>query len=583
MERILELLARIAELTADERAELRGLILAEAETVGAEPRTADTVATLGELADALDTVDARDDEVAAEQAELDTQAEAALARLNPPAPEQTPEEIAAEQEAVAEAERVAAEAAAAEGATPEEIAASAAAAAKAKRPSLAAAAARRTSRSTEPAAREGQEATGAAFVASADVPGVTAGESFGDLRSLAEAMERRRARLGGGGSGGDDDKVTVASVRYAYPDERKLGKDPDLNTQRVNAVIDPAITTEALVAAGGLCAPLENLYDIEVVGVTDRPVRDSLAGFNAARGGVSLRTSPIFQDFANASGIWTMANDVTPSAPATKAIMEVLCQAFENFSVDAVTMRLLFHNIASRFDPEGTAANIQAAMVQHARLAENELLAKMFALSKTLTAPAAVSAARDLLGVFDHVIAYYKWRHRVGDQTRLHAWLPRWVKDMIRLDLARGPNYAGTGNLAVADAEIDAFFAARNVTITWHLDGRIASADLDPGAGTLTADLQGYADVANLGAVPGFPTTVELLIATEGDYLFLDGGELDLGLVRDSGLNAVNEYQTFTETFEGIASRGLESIRVVATVQPTGNYALGVSTTGLTD
>lgn len=579
MDRIAELFARLAELTADERAELRTLIAEAAAEVAGQPRTAETVATLGELATQLEGLDAREVEVAAEQAALDEAAEAALARLTPPDPEPTAEEAAAEAEAVAEAERVAAEAAAA-GAEP---AAATAAATPPVRPSLAAAAARRSAAAAAPPARETEERHGATLVASADVPNVGPGTEFETARALAEAFERRRGEIGTS-KGGDGNKVPVAHARFDYPEERRLTRDADVNTQRINAVVDAALRPEALVAAGGLCAPLENIYDVEVVGVTDRPVRDSLPGFNATRGGVSLRPSPIFQDLNGASGIWTMANDVAPSAPATKAIMEVLCQAFEQFTVDAVTMRLLFHNIASKFDPEGTQANIQAAMVAHARLAENELLAKMMALSKILTAPATVSAARDLLAVFDHVIAYYKWRHRVGDQTRLHAWIPRWVKDMIRLDLARGPAYAGPENLAVADSVITDFFAARNVTVTWHLDGRVVdSADLDPGAGTIVAPLQGWADVANLGAVPGFPAKVELLIATEGDFLFLDGGELDLGLVRDSTLNAINEYQTFTETFEGVASRGLESVRVIATVEPNGTSSAPKDLSALSD
>jgi hypothetical protein len=37
-----------------------------------------------------------------------------------------------------------------------------------------------------------------------------------------------------------------------------------------------------------------------------------------------------------------------------------------------------------------------------------------------------------------------------------------------------------------------------------------------------------------------------------GTFLYLDGGTLDLGLVRDSQLENVSDYQIFGEAFEGM-------------------------------
>ena len=56
----------------------------------------------------------------------------------------------------------------------------------------------------------------------------------------------------------------------------------------------------------------------------------------------------------------------------------------------------------------------------------------------------------------------------------------------------------------------------------------------------------------------------------EGTFQFLDGGRLDLGVVRDSLLDATNDFETFTETFESIAFRGLEAYQVQQTVIPNG-------------
>jgi hypothetical protein len=81
---------------------------------------------------------------------------------------------------------------------------------------------------------------------------------------------------------------------------------------------------------------------------------------------------------------------------------------------------------------------------------------------------------------------------------------------------------------------------------------------------------QTYGDAAAGEAIPGFPDQIDSLLYTPGSWLFLDGGSLDLGLVRDSVLNAKNRYRLFNETFEGAAFRGVESLRLVMSVQPTG-------------
>jgi len=74
-------------------------------------------------------------------------------------------------------------------------------------------------------------------------------------------------------------------------------------------------------------------------------------------------------------------------------------------------------------------------------------------------------------------------------------------------------------------------------------------------------------------AVLAFPTTVKWYLFPEGTWLFLDGGTLDLGLVRDSVLNATNDYQLFGESFENVAKVGVESLEFTSTVCPNGAVA----------
>jgi hypothetical protein len=55
--------------------------------------------------------------------------------------------------------------------------------------------------------------------------------------------------------------------------------------------------------------------------------------------------------------------------------------------------------------------------------------------------------------------------------------------------------------------------------------------------------------------------------------LFLDGGTLDVGIIRDSTLVGTNDYKMFVETFEGIAKVGVESLQVTSTIQVNGARA----------
>lgn len=419
-------------------------------------------------------------------------------------------------------------------------------------------------------------------VAAADLgSGIASGQAFDSIDPLVEAFDRRR-RAVSGTKGGNGENVPVLSIQTTYPEERILTDDAALNRERIRAASstraivaagDMMRTRGAVVAAGGLCAPVETLYDIEVLGSTARPVRDALLGFQTSRGGIQFRRPPVFQDSEPEGGfrVWTLAddeaqNDPDVADPDPKPCLPVWCPDMDTAYIEAIPLCLTFSNITARFDPEATAANIRATQIAHARFLENRLMTRIANGSKTLTQAAAVSAARDLLVMCDKTIAYFRNRHRLEDAVPLRMVLPRWARDMIRADLTRGM-VGDLEALAVADADIVAWFARRNVNITWHIDGRGATV---AGAGEVAMPDQFYADAADNGVLPGFPDAVESLIWQEGDWTYLNGGNLDLGVVRDSTLNAQNQYKTFAEQFEGLASRGVEPLRVVAGTQPTG-------------
>lgn len=419
------------------------------------------------------------------------------------------------------------------------------------------------------------------ITAAADVQGFYAGQEL-QVKQLGKAVESRLRAVANSGANGNGEQVVVASINaQGVPEDRILraGDSVERNTNKITNVTSP----QAITAAGGLCAPLAIDYNYGVWGVQGRPIKNSLPGFQVERGGIQFRPdlSPMLNTSGSgpkgATGYWTLANDAAVAdgtdTTTRKAYWIVDCPSTQTASIEAITLQIEFANITSRFDPETLQANIEAALIWHDRVAENHLLAQLQAASKYMTSAAVLGATRDLLVTFDKLQAYYRSVHRLGDNVRLRAILPFWAKMMIRSDIARQMNTDGSlGTLNISDAQINGFFESRNISPVWHLDGAAAGQSASGTGGSTVPAIaaQQYSQTSGTAAVPNYPAQVDILLHPEGHFQHLDGGTLDLGIVRDADLVRRNRYRQFSESFEGIAARGVEALRVAATVVPNG-------------
>lgn len=379
------------------------------------------------------------------------------------------------------------------------------------------------------------------------------------------------------------EKYSVSTMRAEYPPERHLSSaDSSLvNMAKIEAAVRGAqklhaTQNQGALVAAGLCAPLENLYDIEVIGDDDRPVRDALVRFGVDRGGIQWRPALNGVGQTGGIGVWTEANDQADPLVA-KTCAEIACPGLTEAQVDAIYQCLTFSNMSTRFDPEFMDSVIRAQRIAHARFAENRLLTQLTTASKAVYSTQILGAARDALWTLDHMIAYYRNVHRLRNDVPLRLIAPLWMLNMLRADITYQMVGDGLQSLAITDAEITRWFSERNVNITWHLDG-IDPADITVPDPDIVVPAQFYTTLTTGSAVPGFPDAVSTLLFREGDWLFLDGGTLDLGTVRDSTLNGLNRFQTFAESFEGTAYRGIETFQLVLRINPTGASAATVST-----
>lgn len=400
-------------------------------------------------------------------------------------------------------------------------------------------------------------------------------------------------------------RKTSALVRWSYPEERKLGNDVVANTQKLDAVCgltagryNPA--SGALVASGGICLPVAVVWDLPVFSTADRPLRDGLPAFEASRGGLRFVQPPDIGipslEGGTASGagtsttVWSEAIDADP-AGQVKPVWTVACGSEELVYVGAVTTRVQFGNMTSRFFPEQIAANTEQAVAVSARQAELNLLTQLADSSKQLLPRQYLGASRDILATLDLTIEQYKQSHRIPDTASFSAVFPSWAKGIIRADLLREVAHDNAGSrdiMAVSDAEIESWFAVRNCNVIWTLDSLQAGTY---GTGGQSIPTQ-YFSLATAGAQPTWPSegtganptpfVMAWFLYVEGTFQFLDGGRLDLGVVRDSLLDSTNSYEIFSESFEALAMRGLEAYQIQQPLFPAGGSAgtVAVSTYG---
>lgn len=406
-----------------------------------------------------------------------------------------------------------------------------------------------------------------AIVAGADIPGVSAGQNLTDMNAVSKVFVDRLHTLRRA-NGGDGEQHTVASLHSSYPEERSLVAGA---AEENGAKIRAAHEGGALVAAGGYGTPLPQQYDIFGLGTDSRPIKDSLPKFQADRGGISYIEPPVLGDFAtsgygDAVGVWTpdmdeaAANNGGGSADVLKNVLVVQGAQVRTAELDAITLQLQIGNLLSRAYPELVARHNELALIQHSRLAEKTIISKIRAGSTAVTAGGGANAtgvARDFLVTVRRAATQYRSRHRISLETNLKAIIPAWVVDAVAADLVL--QMPGDATLDTAKSEIQGYFAALNVSF-------VASPD------------QNEFTAQAAGALDGWGTSFEWFLFSEGTWLFLDGGTLDIGIVRDSALVGTNDYRMFVESFEGVAKMGVESLAVTQTFKVSGEAAALIDT-----
>lgn len=398
--------------------------------------------------------------------------------------------------------------------------------------------------------------SGMVITAAAATAGAPIGHRFNDLESLARAMSAHARGMPV--SRGNPSYVPFATVERQWPDVLGDRSDPKLVQSTIQRLVDPGV----LVAAGGWCAPPVPRYDFFNIACQARTGLVDLPSISIDRGGISWPTSPSLADvFANPAAfapfgatfnnasmpwLWTEVDDIlTITGTGTKPCIRVPCLAYNTAMLECYGHCITAGNLASAAFPENVANFISLVMAAQLRAENFRYLAQMVSLStaaSSITCTGAGTAA-PVLGAVELAATDYRTKYGMCDDDILEIVIPAWIKGAIRSDLAKR---TGVDMLNVTDAMIANWFDTRGVRVQM--------------VGEYQARTTGFPGQA--AAITSWPSTVEFMVYAAGTFVRGDGMTLDLGVVRDSTLNAENDHTAaWSEECHLIARLGHESRR----------------------
>jgi len=402
------------------------------------------------------------------------------------------------------------------------------------------------------------------ITASVDIPGVAPGNNITTLNSLGEAFSRKARAVPVTRSGSTDNGHTVATIRNSFEHTVDDRTSPAQVEELFNHLLRPELKN-SLVAGGGWCAPSEIRYDFFNIACEDGLI--DLPTFGVTRGGIRFPVSPSLADaigdnafggfavpFSNASVpfLWTEADDIaTVTGSPNKPCMRVPCPDFDEERLECYGICLTAGNLTDDAYPEATQNTLRLLMSAHAHAMNARLIALMVAQSSAPIAtgefagggtPATAKPAyQQILSGLALGATDYRSRFGMCIDDVIEIVAPYWLRDVIRADLAWR---TGVDLLSVSDEMINGFFADRNLRVQWVNDWQV----------------RGAGQFGNATPMTAWPTTVDVMMYAAGTFLHGNGMSLDLGVIRDSVLNAENDFTAaWSEECHLIARVGHES------------------------
>jgi len=379
--------------------------------------------------------------------------------------------------------------------------------------------------------------TGPSFVASANVPGFSAGADLGDFDGVVKAFESRVRNFASPKQGASSIRPMSDAAKNAFaipstagrfsvariqkPDnELTTGSDRPISEQMQvinDAANEKRLPKGGLVAAGGWCAPSETLYDFcsleTVSGIL------SIPEVSVSRGGINYTKGP---DYAAIAANWGfIQTEAEAEAGTEKVCYEVECPPFQEIRLDAIGFCVTAGVLTNVGYPELIRRVLEIGAVAHAHAVNKYVISHIQTLLGTAVDYTEIgSATADVLDALSLSATRLRYQYSLAPEATLEVVLPVWAKEIIRADLSRR---TGVDLLNVSDAQIQGYFSVRNLAVQWIYD---------------------YQPLPTTGATAGqaWPTTLEVMIYPAGAFVKGTTPVIDLDTIYDSVGLSTNTY-----------------------------------------
>ncbi|AYD82009.1 major head protein [Mycobacterium phage Saguaro] len=342
----------------------------------------------------------------------------------------------------------------------------------------------------------------------------------------------------------NDDHALVAAINEAT---------------RASNLTEPTFNERgSLTAAGGWCAPSEQLYDFcDVPDATDLV---SLPEITINRGGIRWPREPdlsgIFEEFE-----WFFteaqleATDAEGNPTAVKTCVEIPCaDQFDEIRLNAVGWCVESGILQEQGWPELSEWFMRSLTQEHLRALSRRTVLDMENGSGTpivIPPTSVLGSVASVLNSLALVATNIRLKRGLARTATIEGVAPSWFHEVLRADIALRE---GTDVFSVTDAQINGWLAARNISLQYVGDWQTRAEGLPGNLGTLV-----------------WPATVNVLLYPAGTWFRSMSNVIELGVMYPKEQLQVNRFtRMFTEDAIAVGKRCGESVNVTIPLDVSG-------------
>lgn len=299
----------------------------------------------------------------------------------------------------------------------------------------------------------------------------------------------------------------------------------------------------SLTAAGGWCAPSEQLYDF-----CDTPAASDLISvpeITISRGGVRWPAEPDFSELFRDFG-WFFteeelaATDADGNPTAIKKCVEIPCpDEFEELRLAAMGYCVEAGILQAQGWPELIEKFMRELAEEHLRAISRRTIADIVAKSgdpKEIPPTTVLGASSSVLNSLALIAFNVRRKRRLGYTSTIEGIAPTWLFEVLRADLA---NQEGLGVKSVSDSQLQGWLSDRNIALQfvgdWQTDDDGLPGDLD---------------------LVTWPETVDVVLFQPGTFFRALSNIIELGAMYPKEQLQVNRFtRLFTEDAYALGKR----------------------------